>query len=294
MTEPWRYVLIVSEEDPVARGVAERWGVPEAGEPRVDGVPVRRLAPGVGLLRRPGWHVEDDGLRVPATAPGTPPPSLVFPSVHRSATSRAALTVHPLGNPGEATDVGGRPRTLVPTDPRRMADALRKISEVAAALGWASSFEATHHGPAVEQPAFFVEIGAPDHAHPPEAALAAYARLLPALEEDPRDRVALGLGGGHYAPHFSELVLERQWAFGHLLPRHARAVATPDLLARAAELSPGLAGTIYHRAEDLGEWRALDPPDALRETEAPRRTPGTPPPGPPTPSPPDAARSAGT
>jgi D-tyrosyl-tRNA(Tyr) deacylase len=267
----FEYVLVVSEEDPVARAVAEAWGTPPSTGPRIDGSPVRALSDRVGLLRRPGLHIHDEALRVPGDPPGDPAPTLVFPSVHRSATDTAALTVHPLGNLGDSNEVGGRPRTLVPTDPRRMADALRRVAEVGRALGWPASLEATHHGPALEQPAFFVEIGAPDFEHPPEIAVREYGRLLTELAPDPSDRVALALGGGHYAPHFSDLVLERRWAVGHVLPRYAEPLMDRTRLADAAAKSPGLSGTLYHRAEDRERWSRCEPPPMLRESEAPRR-----------------------
>ncbi len=265
------YVLVVSEEDPVAQAVAGIWGTPETTDLRVDGTPVRSLAPHVGLLRRPGLHIQDESLVVPSGSEGAPPPTLVFPSVHRSATDTAALTVHPLGNLGETAEVGGRPRVLVPTDPRRMAAALRRVAEVGGSLGWPASLEATHHGPALTQPAFFVEIGAPDFRRPPESAVRAYARLLPELVPDPSDRIAIALGGGHYAPHFSELVLERRWAVGHVLPRYAEELLDAERLADAAAKSPGLEGALYHRAEDRERWARLRPPPMLRDSDAPRR-----------------------
>lgn len=285
-----RYVLVVAEEDPVATAVAEAWGTPTAAR-HLTGVGVIRELPGsIGLLRRPGLHIHDDGLVVPGAAPGDARPTLVFPSVHRSASETPALTVHPLGNPTGAAEVGGRPHTLVPTDPRLMADALRRVSEVGGAIGWRASYEATHHGPALDQPAFFVEIGAVDWRSPPPEAVAAYARLLLELEADPKDALALGLGGGHYAPHFSDLVRTRHWAVGHLLPRYARAECTREVMAAAVAGTPGLSGGLYQRAEDVEEWAPLGAPPRVRETSAPRRDA----PGPPTPRPPDAARSAGT
>ena len=263
------YVIVVAEGDPVARRVGERWGTPErypgaAGEP-----PLRRLAPGIGLLRRPGLHIHDDGLRVGGIGVGAPAPTLVFPSVHRSANSRETLTVHPLGNPGDSAEVGGLPRTFVPADARRMTDALRRVAELAERMAWPASFEATHHGPHLVQPAFFVEIGAADFDRPPEEAVRGFAELLSAIRAAPEDRVAVGIGGGHYAPHFTELALERRWAFGHLLPRHALASGGPDVVRAALAATSGVEGLLYHRAQDALDAPWVDLAPRLRERDAP-------------------------
>lgn len=265
------YVIVLSAEDPVARAVGERWGTPPVVSQSPDSGPLRRLRSTVGLLRRSGLHIHDDGVAVPPESPGGPPPTLVFPSVHRSATARPTLTVHPLGNPGPTAEVGGIPGRLVTVDARRMTDALRRVADVADRLAWAASFEATHHGPAVAQPAFFVEIGAPDFAHPPADAVSGFADLLPELAGDPRDRVAIGLGGGHYAPHFTELARERRWAFGHLLPRHALELGGAGLVRSALAATPGAEGILYHRAQDAeaATWSSIAP--RLRDKEVPER-----------------------
>ena len=49
-----RFLLVVSEEDPVAPLVAELWGTPPASGVHVDGVPVRTLSAGVEVLRTAG------------------------------------------------------------------------------------------------------------------------------------------------------------------------------------------------------------------------------------------------
>ncbi|MCI4367123.1 MAG: D-aminoacyl-tRNA deacylase [Thermoplasmata archaeon] len=191
--------------------------------------------------------------------------------MHRSAGNRETLTVHPLGNPGPTAEVGGVPRYLTPTDPRRMADAFRRVADLADGMGWPASFEATHHGPALEQPAFFVEIGAADFTHPPKVAVLGFARLLGELRPDPQDRIAVGLGGGHYAPHFSELVRERRWAFGHLLPDHALVQGGGSTVLDAIRQTPGAEGALYQRARDAEGAVWAGQVQRLRDGDAPRR-----------------------
>ena len=256
------YLLVVSEEDPVARAVAENWGTPPASPWHVDGTPIRTLAPGVHLLRRPGWHIHDEHLdrRLPADL-RTLRPVLVFPSIHRSERGVASLTVHPLGNVGPASDVGGEPRRLVPSSPALMTAALRSLAEGAGSVGIPATFEATHHGPALDLPAFFAEIGSTEGIAPPADAVRLLSTTLAHLAVADDDRVALGVGGGHYAPHFTELALKRRWAFGHILSRHALAVADRTVAEEAYASTPAAVGILFARAEDAGAplWSGIGP-----------------------------------
>lgn len=273
---PDEVVVVVSSEDPVARAVAAFWGTPPSAGLHVDGAAVRRLNSRTLLLQRPGRHVHDEGLdrKLPASLTERGP-SLVFPSIHRSEMQVPCLTVHPLGNPGPRADVGGQPRTLVPADPRRMGTALRLLDEGARAIGMRATFEATHHGPALDLPAFFVEIGFSEPEGPPEPAVRLLARTIPEIEPDPTDRVALGVGGGHYVPHFSDLVLRRRWAFGHLLSRHALAEIDRPTAHRAFETSGGAEGVVYARAEDARHPALEGLGPRLRDADASPREPGS-------------------
>jgi len=267
-------VVIVSEEDPVASAVAERWGTLAASGGHVDGSPLRRLNDRMLVLRRPLLHIHDEGVdgRLPVTV-REGRPTLIFPSIHRSERNVPCVTVHPLGNPGARAEVGGRPRTLVPTDPRRMTNALRLLGEGAVSFNWGATYEATHHGPAVQLPAFFIEIGYGELAAPPVEAVRLLADVIPRVEPDTLDRVALGVGGGHYAPHFTDLARHRRWAFGHLLSRHALLEVDRATVVSAYRGSDGAEGVVYARAEDARHPVMVGVGPRLRDQEAPPREP---------------------
>lgn len=266
------YLVVVSEVDPVATAVAARWGVPESTGEIIDGAPVRRLSRRAWMLRRPGPHIHDEHLerRLPPewVRAGM---TLVFPSIHRSEQNVECLTVHALGNAGPAAEVGGEPRSITPADPRRMTALLRCLNEERERTGLPATYEATHHGPRLGVPAFFAEIGYGAAASPPDRAVAALARWLPEIEPDPTDRVALAVGGGHYAPHFTDLALHRSWAFGHILSRHALGTLTTASARAAWSATPDSEGIVFARAEDarLPYWEGLGP--RLRDQDAPAR-----------------------
>ncbi len=265
------YLVVISRADPVAEAVRSLLPVGDPTGRSVEGSPVRALGDRALYLERPGPAIHDEHLEQRLRSAGIAAPlPIVFASIHRSEQGVPCFTVHPLGNPGEAR-LGGEAGTLVPTDPRRMADALRRLDEEGRRIGWRATYEATHHGPALDWPAFFVEIGYGESPSPPTEAVRALARVLPELTEEPRDRVAVGLGGGHYAPHFSDLTRRRYWAFGHILSKHSLEVAPPERIGEAMRKSPGAEGYLYHRAADAREGPAADRSPRLAESSAPRR-----------------------
>ncbi|HTT74190.1 MAG TPA: D-aminoacyl-tRNA deacylase [Thermoplasmata archaeon] len=269
-------LVILSALDPVATAVGARWGTPPATGFQVDGAPVRRLNASTLLLRRPGPHVRDESLdrRLPRELRAARP-TVVFVSIHRSEQQVECLTVHPLGNFGASAEIGGRPFSVVPTDPMRMAAALRGLAEGGPASGLRASYEATHHGPYLELPAFFAEIGFGTKPGPSPAAVDLLAAVVADLRPEPTDVVALAVGGGHYAPHFTDLAVRRRWAFGHLVSRHALPGLTAEVARAAWAATPGSTGLVYARAQDaeLPALRGLGP--RRRDQDAPERSPGT-------------------
>jgi D-tyrosyl-tRNA(Tyr) deacylase len=267
-----RIVVVVSRRDPVAIAVSDRWGALPATGDHVHGVPLRELGPGVVVVQRQGWHVEDDGLAsdLPARLRGSGT-TLIFPSIHRSESGLRCFTVHPLGNPGPTAEVGGTPGVLNPSAPRLMADTLRKLHEAGERIGLPATFEATHHGPTLGQPSFFAEIACGEGEVPASDSVAELARVIPGLEEASSDRIALAIGGGHYAPHFTELVLERRWAVGHVLSRHSLERLAPGVERAAWETTPGAEGILPARAADYEgtAWMGIGP--RRRDGDAPRR-----------------------
>jgi D-tyrosyl-tRNA(Tyr) deacylase len=266
-------LIVLSEADPVARAVASRWGAaPSTGE-RVDGASVHRLGPDRYFVRRPGLHLEDDGLErlLPAALAGQSP-TLIFASVHRSDSGQRCFTVHPLGNPGPSATLGGRPRVVGPVDPRAMGGVLRELFERGSEVGLPATYEATHHGPALGLPAFFAEVAVAEGARPSAEEIDVLAAALREHRTDPHDRVALAVGGGHYAPRFTDLARVRCWAFGHILSRHALEEIDRPTVEAALAGTLGAEGLLFARAQDRANPALVGIGPELRESDAPRRT----------------------
>ena len=265
--------MVISETDPVAVGAAEIWGTPPATGYHLDGAVIRQLSDQTLCVRRPGSHVHDEHLDrgLPAEL-RSQRPTLVFPSIHRSAKHIPSMTVHALGNPGPTADLGGRSRTLVPSDPLAEVAVLRRLAERAPRLGLSATYEATHHGPELELPSFFAEIGWGETSEPPLEQVRVLADVLASISTETGDRVALGVGGGHYAPHFADLALRRRWAFGHILSRHALELLEADTARSAWALTPHVEGILYARAQDAALLALSGLGPRRRDSEAPLRS----------------------
>jgi len=161
-------------------------------------------------------HIEDIDERI-ANA-GLAVDEVVFMSRHSATSGEAALTVHPIGNFHE-NKFGGREKALVRSNPPLMSDALRRIVRYNDLSNFRVCFEVTHHGPWLSRPTFFIEIGSDERNWGNVRAADILTDVLLDMEPNGYD-TAVGVGGGHYAPRFTEVALGFKINFGHMLPNY--------------------------------------------------------------------------
>ncbi|HVO78322.1 MAG TPA: D-aminoacyl-tRNA deacylase [Methanomassiliicoccales archaeon] len=169
------------------------------------------------LVTIPGLHLKADNLDADvSTALGVKLDRVVFLSRHKAASAIPTLTVHPVGNYGKA-EFGGREGVLVPSDPDAMTSSLRSLQSNGKDLEFQISFEVTHHGPLLQTPTMFIEIGSAADRWGHVKAAEAIAKTLMETKALDAPKV-VGIGGGHYAPRFSELITTKKVSFGHMIP----------------------------------------------------------------------------
>ncbi len=240
-------VIVASEADEasvtIRRALLEEGGWSQAGT--FQGLPAHRRG-GDLLVTIPGLHLEldhADGLVTKEL--GVQPRSVVYISKHASESARRSFTVHPIGN-WDSADFGGRPGELVPAAPAEMTAALRALRKLAPREGYEVTFEATHHGPYLSTPTFFIEVGSDLAAWREIANGRVIARAL-AAPPTPSDPVIVGVGGGHYVPRMTDLAVGRQVAVGHMIPSYALRGPVASLLERALAATPGASALYIHR-----------------------------------------------
>ena len=170
------------------------------------------------LRRFDALHLELDGVADAFDDPEL----LVFASRHSGDTG-PLLSAHPTGNFGDA-EYGGQGRSLARAPPNALASVVDSLAEHAPE-GYDVSLECTHHGPTdVGAPSMFVEHGSGPEEWADSAGAEAVARAILDLADVPADapleneirRHIVGFGGGHYAPRFTRIARETDWAVGHV------------------------------------------------------------------------------
>lgn len=165
---------------------------------------------------------------------------IIFASRHSSKDRRKMLTAHVSGNPGK-NEFGGKPRSLAKPAPITIKNYLlslkKKISRVPE---FEITLEATHHGPSeIEKPSAFYEIGSTEQEWKDRNAGEVVAEsIFEAIKSEKRDwKIAVGVGGTHYVPRQTEIILETEFTFGHNFAKYTFAELDGEILMRAVELS---------------------------------------------------------
>ncbi len=178
--------------------------------------------------------------------------TIVVASKHKSKSEMRSLTVHPIGNWSRA-DYGGKEHCVVLANPYLMTEALRVLKKNSIP-NYNVSFEATHHGPYLETPTFFIEIGSTEEEWKDDRAGEAIAKTILEIEEK-KYTPALGFGGGHYAPRITDVALKYKISFGHIIPRYAIEFIDEDIIKRACKKSDECKHAYLHKKGLKGEER---------------------------------------
>lgn len=191
-------------------------------------------------------HLDEDFIdQRYAEASGVRPEVVIFASRHRAESRIPTLTVHPVGNYSSA-DFGGRPSTLSQAHPAYMTSALRTLSVESRGMGFNVSFEVTHHGPVLGSPAFYIEIGSYEELWGREDAAEAIAASIMAVRDDGYPAL-LGVGGGHYAPRFTDIALGRKASMGHMAANYALENLDEAMIRQMSERSGGAEMVYFHK-----------------------------------------------
>ncbi|MCQ2056284.1 MAG: D-aminoacyl-tRNA deacylase [archaeon] len=198
-------------------------------------------------------HVFAENIDQEAKNFGIKVDEIVFLSRHSSASNKPALTVHAIGNYRD-NQMGGMCGTLVKATPHTMTATLRSIKELNNNSEYSVSFEVTHHGPFVNVPTMYMEIGSDRNRW---TDIRAADTLVDAFlrRNSENYMVAVGIGGGHYAPRFSEMAFTYKVDFGHMIPTYQLKGATDDEIIRmiSSAVRESSADVIYIHHNSIGE-----------------------------------------
>ncbi|MEM4230479.1 MAG: D-aminoacyl-tRNA deacylase [Candidatus Pacearchaeota archaeon] len=179
----------------------------------------------------------------------------IFVSMHKSEKEFKSLTIHAPGNWHNA-DFGGNPEKVCPTSAFFLKHIFKILNEKAKDSGYLVSLEVTHHGPYLEKPCCFIEIGSTEQEWIDEKAGKIIAETIKeAIESFDKANgykytAAVGIGGPHYCPNFNKVQNGSGYALGHIIPEYALPL-TETMLKEAIEK------TIEKPRVAILDWKGL-------------------------------------
>ncbi|MFC1486109.1 D-aminoacyl-tRNA deacylase [Thermoproteota archaeon] len=161
----------------------------------------------------------------------------VFLSRHSSVKGIPTLSVHTPGNLSIAK-FGGKSGKVSISPAGPMKNALLEMSKLVneKGLDYEVSYECTHHGPSLDVPTMFVELGSSSKQwKDTKAAKVVADAAVAAVSDCPDCSVVLGIGGPHYNKKFTKLALGNQRAFGHMIPKYALGEVDAEIITQCFE-----------------------------------------------------------
>jgi D-aminoacyl-tRNA deacylase len=203
----------------------------------------------------------------------TKPRLIVFISRHSSTSGKPTLSVHTPGNIG-AAEYGGLPRQVSISPATAMQDALKALSyfKEGMQLDYEVSYECTHHGPSLNAPTMFVELGSsPKQWRDTKAAEAVAHAAMSAIGkfQVSENSAVLGIGGTHYNQRFTRMALDDEAVFGHMIPKYAVPLVDSEMLRQCVDK------TLEKVDYAVLDWKGIKSADkpqllkALEEAELP-------------------------
>ena len=164
----------------------------------------------------------------------------IFLSKHRSKENTPSFTVHPIGNWDKA-DFGGEEKTLCLSSAillKNLYLSLMQNLHLQKNANFDVTMEATHHGPYVEKPAVFVEIGSTEKEWNDKNNGEIIAKtIMSSIEKfstyEDNWISAILLGGGHYTQAGNKIMLRTNYAIGHICPKYMLEYLDENMLMQA-------------------------------------------------------------
>lgn len=165
------------------------------------------------------------------------PQLVVFVSRHSGVAGIPTLSVHTPGNTGNA-ELGGLPRQVSICPASAMKNALLELArrKEESNLQYQVSYECTHHGPSLNVPTMFVELGSSmEQWKDLQAAEAVAHAAMAAVTGESKYPTVLGVGGPHYSERFTKVALTSPKAFGHIISKYAVPNVDPATIKQCVE-----------------------------------------------------------
>ncbi len=181
---------------------------------------------------------------------------IIFASKHQSEKGNKTISIHAPGNWKKA-DFGGTPNRVCKTSALFEKQLFEKLSANLTKFplkGYELTLECTHHGPLINKPCLFVEIGATETEWKDRKAGFVVAKsiseIMQEFKENPYNEIAIAIGGPHYCPNFNKIQSKSNLAISHVIPQYALPL-TEEMVQEA------IAGTQEDVDLILLDWKGI-------------------------------------
>jgi D-aminoacyl-tRNA deacylase len=202
----------------------------------------------VHVIDKESIHCEDLDKKIDADI-------FIFATKHKAASGIASLSVHTQGNWSKAKH-GGKDRMLAVSPAIYLKEALCKLEELKID-GFDVIQECTHHGPNMNKPSMFIEIGSSEKEWDQPKPAKVIAEVIQHIVSFKPTvcRTAVGIGGPHHTPSFKKIQLDSDVAIGHVCPKYMLEVLDKELIQQALEKTVPKADLIILDWKGLGEFK---------------------------------------
>ncbi len=183
---------------------------------------------------------------------------IIFASKHQSEKPEKTLSVHSPGNFRDAL-YGGEKGFACRSSAvfyKQMFERLISNAEKHFLKEYNVTMEATHHGPAIDKPCIFIEIGSTETEwKDPRAGFAVAITIFEMIKEfkpNPYNEVAFAIGGPHYCPSFIKIQKASNVAISHVLSKYVFPI-TEEMIKEAIEKTEEEIDFV------LLDWKGLGP-----------------------------------
>ncbi len=193
------------------------------------------------------------------------PQLLIFLSRHRSKSGKPTLSVHTPGNLTHEAKSGGMPQKVSISPASAMKETLLEMAKLKEEmkLDYKVSYECTHHGPSLDVPTMFAELGSsPKQWKDFEAAKVVARAAMAAVSKQSKYQTVLGIGGPHYNEKFTRIALTTKLAFGHIIPKYAIPHVDVKMISQCIERSAETVNSVFL------DWKGIRGADKARLSTA--------------------------
>ena len=153
---------------------------------------------------------------------------IIFASKHESEKKEKTLSIHAPGN-WRGGELGGEIGKASKTSALFQKQLFERLNQNVNSSGLGNKYkvtlECTHHGPLIDKPCVFIEIGSTQEEWEDRRAGFILAKTIletiQNFKSNPYNEVAVGIGGPHYCPNFNKLQLNSNVAISHVIPNYA-------------------------------------------------------------------------